>query len=53
MRLVVPDARSKIVRRRVATQIAALDPTKEAEPMHGIEAVSVVCEPSPKPVRRQ
>jgi len=40
LRLVVPDARSKIVRRRVARQVAALDRARELEALRWIEAVS-------------
>jgi hypothetical protein len=41
LRLIVPDARSPVVRRRIAKQVAALDPKKEAETMRWIEAVSM------------
>jgi Protein of unknown function (DUF3018) len=40
LRLVVPDARSKTVRRRVAKAVARLDPSSELEAMRWIEAVS-------------
>ena len=40
LRLAVPDARSKSVRRRVARQVAMLDSTSEQEAMRWIEAVS-------------
>jgi len=40
LRLVVPDARSKAVRRRVAKQVAGLDRSHELEAMRWIEAVS-------------
>lgn len=40
LRLVVPDARSAVVRRRVARQVAALDPADEDEAMRWIESVS-------------
>ncbi|HTY93489.1 MAG TPA: antitoxin MazE-like protein [Steroidobacteraceae bacterium] len=40
LRLTVPDARSKAVRRRVARQVATLGPTSEQEAMRWIEAVS-------------
>jgi Protein of unknown function (DUF3018) len=40
LRLTVPDARSKAVRRRVARQVATLDSTSEQEAMRWIEAVS-------------
>ncbi len=40
LRLVVPDARSPAVRRRIARQISRLDPAAELEAMRWIEAVS-------------
>ena len=40
LRLVVPDPRSRTVRRRVAKQVAELDPAAEREAMRWIEAVS-------------
>lgn len=40
LRLVVPDARSKAVRRRVAKAVARLDRSSELEAMRWIEAVS-------------
>ena len=40
LRLVVPDARSKVVRRRVARQVAALDQAREREALKWIEAVA-------------
>ena len=40
LRLVVPDARSKAVQRRVARQVAAIDRNRELEAMRWIEAVS-------------
>jgi len=40
LRLVVPDARSKEVRGRVAAQIAVLKPRSEREALDWIEAVS-------------
>ena len=40
LRLVVPDARSKAVLRRVAKQVAGLDRSRELEAMRWIEAVS-------------
>jgi len=40
LRLVVPDARSKIVRRRIAKQVAWLEPSREREALAWIEAVS-------------
>lgn len=40
LRLVVPDARSKAVRRRIAKEVATLDRDREFEAMRWIEAVS-------------
>lgn len=40
LRLVVPDARSKAVRRRVAKAVAGLDRASELDAMRWIEAVS-------------
>ena len=40
LRLLVPDARSKQVRRRVAKQVATLDRGCELDAMRWIEAVS-------------
>jgi hypothetical protein len=40
LRLIVPDARSKSVRRRVAREVAALDPSREVDALNWIEAVS-------------
>jgi hypothetical protein len=40
LRLVVPDARSKLVRRRVARQVASLDRARELRALRWIEAVS-------------
>lgn len=40
LRLVVPDARSKVVRRRVARQVAGLDRARELEALRWIAAVS-------------
>jgi hypothetical protein len=40
LRLVVPDARSRSVRRRVAASVARLDRRSEAEALKWIEAVS-------------
>jgi hypothetical protein len=40
LRLVVPDARSGEVRKRIAEQVARLDPEDELEAMKWIEAVS-------------
>ena len=40
LRLIVPDARSNSVRRRVAKQVAGLDRARESEAILWIEAVS-------------
>jgi hypothetical protein len=40
LRLIVPDARSKAVRRRVAREVAALDRSRELEALRWIEAVA-------------
>ena len=40
LRLVVPDPRSKAVRRRVAKAVASLDRERELDAMRWIEAVS-------------
>ena len=49
LRLVVPDARLRSVRRRVAVQVARLLPAHEDEALKWIEAVSEFDEPpSPK-----
>jgi Protein of unknown function (DUF3018) len=40
LRLVVPDARSEEVRRRVAVAVARLDPDSERDALRWIEAVS-------------
>jgi hypothetical protein len=40
LRLIVPDARSKKVRGRVAKAVAGLDRDREAEAMRWIEAVA-------------
>jgi hypothetical protein len=40
LRLVVPDARSKAVRRRVAKQVAGLDQSRELQALRWIEAVA-------------
>ena len=40
LRLIVPDARSKTVRRRIAAQVGRLDPNDEREALNWIEAVS-------------
>jgi len=40
LRLVVPDARSKAVRRRVAKQVAGLDRSRELEAILWAESVS-------------
>lgn len=40
LRLIVPDARSKQVRRRIAKQVATLDRACELDAMRWLEAVS-------------
>jgi hypothetical protein len=40
LRLVVPDARSKAVRRRVAREVAALERSQELDALKWIEAVA-------------
>lgn len=40
LRLVVPDARSAAVRKRIATQIAKLNPESERDALLWVEAVS-------------
>jgi hypothetical protein len=40
LRLMVADARSRTVRRRVAKQVAALDPDREREALQWVETVS-------------
>jgi hypothetical protein len=40
LRLIVPDPRSKAVRRRVARQVAALDRSRELDALRWIEAVA-------------
>lgn len=40
VRLVMADARSRAVRRRVAKQIAGLDPERERDALQWIESVS-------------
>lgn len=40
LRLIVPDARSKTVRRRVAKQVAALDRARELEAIKWTESIS-------------
>jgi hypothetical protein len=40
LRLIVPDARSKTVRRRLARQVAALNRSHEADALQWIESVS-------------
>jgi hypothetical protein len=41
LRLIVPDARSRAVRRRVAKEVASLDRSRELEALSWSEAVSV------------
>jgi hypothetical protein len=40
LRLVVADARSRAVRRRVAKQVARLDPDREHDALQWIESIS-------------
>jgi hypothetical protein len=40
LRLIVADARSQAVRRRVAKQVAGLDPDRERDALQWIESVS-------------
>jgi hypothetical protein len=40
LRLIVPDARSKVVRRRIAKEVAGLDRSRESDALGWIEAVS-------------
>jgi hypothetical protein len=40
LRLIVPDARSKAVRRRIAKEVAGLDRSRELDALGWIEAVS-------------
>jgi hypothetical protein len=40
LRLIVPDARSKAVRRRIARQVACLDQSRELQAIGWIESVS-------------
>jgi len=40
LRLIVPDARSKVVRRRIAKEVAGLDQSRELDALKWIEAVS-------------
>jgi hypothetical protein len=40
LRLVVADARSHVVRRRVAKQVSRLDPVRERDALQWIESVS-------------
>ena len=40
LRIVVPDARSKTIRRRVAREVAGLDPARELAALEWLETVS-------------
>jgi hypothetical protein len=40
LRLVVPDARSKTVRKRIAREVAGLDRSRESQALRWIESVS-------------
>ncbi len=42
LRLIVPDARSKAVRRRIARQVAGLERAHELEALRWIESVSEI-----------
>jgi hypothetical protein len=48
LRLVVADPRSRAVRRRVAKQVARLDPDHERDALKWIEAVSVFDADAPR-----
>lgn len=52
VRLVLPDARSASVRRRLARQVAKLDPRAENDAMEWIEAVSEFDEVPPRRGKR-
>jgi hypothetical protein len=41
LRLIVPDARSRAVRRRVAREVAGLDQARESDALGWIEAISL------------
>lgn len=45
VRLLIPDARSPAIRRRIAEQVARLDPADEEEALRWIETVSVFHNP--------
>src|SRR2546423_9930234 len=45
LRLIVPDARSKAVRRRVAREVAALDRSRGLEALNRVEAGAGCCGP--------
>ena len=47
-RLVVPDARSEAVRKRIAAQVAKLDPDSEHDALLWIEAVSEFDDDQPR-----
>jgi len=47
LRILVPDSRLPLVRRRVADQVARLIPSREAEALSWIEAVSEFDAPDP------
>ena len=48
LRLVVPDARSEAVRKRIAAQVAKLSPDSERDALLWIEAVSVFDADAPR-----
>ncbi|MDP2801752.1 MAG: DUF3018 family protein [Phreatobacter sp.] len=45
VRLVLPDARLEVTRRRISEQVARLDPVAEEDAMRWIESVSEFDEP--------
>ena len=48
LRLVVPDARSEAVRKRIAAQVAKLDPDSEHDALLWIKAVSEFDDDQPR-----
>jgi len=48
VRLSVPDARTALVRKRVAKQVAALDPVAEGDALAWIETVSEFDDDAPR-----
>ena len=47
LRLLVPDPRLSSVRKRIAAQVAGLDPVREDEALRWVEAVSEFDNPDP------